>query len=141
MTTQCVLDSSVIVAAFRATEPYALLALHVLTRIEQGSLAVFIPTTVVVEVAGAIRRRTGSARIATVVVKKLRSFRHVHMIPVDAGIMDRASALAIAGSLRGMDAIPVAIAEEFHLPLVTLDFEMRARAAPYVEVVDVRSLS
>ena len=66
-----VLDSSVLVAAFRSGEPFGREAFAILEAMEQGRCTAVIPITVPVELVAAIRRRTGSSRLAGTVADRL----------------------------------------------------------------------
>ena len=59
-----VIDSSVLVAAFRGDEPQSRQAFHVLEEMQKGKRAVYLPVSVVLETVAAIRRRTNSSDLA-----------------------------------------------------------------------------
>ncbi len=132
-----VVDSSVFVAAFRESEPYAREAFRILQQIEKGILTAVIPTIVVLEVAAAIRRRTGSESLAQQVGEKLLSFSAISLIDVTAFRMLDYLDLAARIGLSGMDSIVVGVAREFDLPLMTLDKEMAARSQLEVKIINI----
>ncbi len=57
------------------------------------------------------------------------------VVPLDAGLGDRAAELAALLQLRGHDAVYVAVAQARGVPLVTWDQEVVARASTVVTVL------
>ena len=80
------------------------------------------------EVAGAIARRTGDARLARRAMDRLLRLANLRLIPLDRVLAGSAASLAAGLKLRGADAVYVAVAQLLDLPLVTLDREQLARA-------------
>ena len=136
-----VIDSSIFVAAFREEEPYSREAFRILEKIEDGSVSAVIPVSVVLEVVAAIRRRTNDSELAQTVGEKILSFSGVSLIDIDTFRMAKFLELASESGLRGMDVIVVGVAQEFGVPMVTLDNEMADAARRYVEVMDVQSIA
>ena len=64
----------------------------------------------------------------------LRALPHLSFVPLDDDLADEAAAIAADYALRGMDAIYVAVAHRFGCTLVSLDREVRQRAAPLITV-------
>ena len=100
-----VIDASVLVSWFHRADPFhqasrAWLRQHLLAG---GQL--YAPWLLQSEVAGALTRRTGD----------------------DARLGQHAADLAVALRLRGADAVYVAVADQFQIPLVTWDREQRER--------------
>ena len=129
-----VLDSSVFVAAFREEELFSREAFSVLQLLERGQLHVVVPVTVIFEVVAAIRRRTGSGELARKVGETILTFPTVSLIDVTTHRLGLMFDLASRSGLAGMDAIIVGVAQEFDIPLVTLDHEMAERAKNFVTI-------
>lgn len=91
------------------------------------------PLVVMVEVVGAVRRRTGSEHLAQVTYNVLNRSA-ISFVAVTKLRARRASHVAIQRELRGMDAVVVAAAQEFRAILVTLDSEMIERAKTLVPI-------
>src|SRR3989338_4130580 len=119
-----VVDSSIFVAAFREGEPYSREAFRILEKIEEGSVSAVIPVSIVLEVVAAIRRRTNNHELAQTVGEKLLSFSEIILIDIDTFRMAKFMELASESGLRGMDVIIVGVAQEFGMPILTLDQEM-----------------
>lgn len=135
-----VVDSSVFVAAFREDEPFSREAFSVVERLEAGIITIVIPVSVLIEVVAAIRRRTGSRTFALQVSERLLQSPAMSLIDLSAFRLQHLLAAASQSGLSGMDAIVVAIASEFNVPLVTLDHEMARKASLFVTVKDIREI-
>lgn len=135
-----VLDSSVLVAAFRSGEPFGREAFVILEAVEEGRCSVAVPVTVPIEVVAAIRRRTGSGHLAEMVGERLLAIPAVTVSDLYGFRLPPLLALARQSGLRGMDVVVVGTAVEFDLPLVTLDAELARRARQYVDVMPIATL-
>jgi predicted nucleic acid-binding protein len=92
------------------------------------------PTLLVTEVAGAIRRLTGTQTFASRVVEKLVELSGVAFIGLDQERARRAASLAAETGLRGADAVYLALAQEMQETLVTVDRQQADRSAGIVDV-------
>lgn len=93
---------------------------------------VLAPTLLLVEVAGAIGRRTTDPAVARRVVDSLRALPGLTWVGLPGDVRDHAAHLAVDLRLRGADAVYVAIADRLRVPLVTWDAEQLARASARV---------
>jgi predicted nucleic acid-binding protein len=118
------LDSSVIVSALRKHEEHSRECQSILERITDGTLIAYEPYTVIVEVAAAIKRRTGSQQLSERIVRDVLAIDGFHFISLGVVRAWRAINIAQRFSVRGMDSIVVQIAEEFKTTPVSLDTEM-----------------
>ncbi|MBI3973225.1 MAG: PIN domain-containing protein [Chloroflexi bacterium] len=96
-----------------------------------GNTAV-APTLLLVEIAGAIARRTGDTRRTAHIVRLLRQLPGVRWVGLTGVVRDHAADLAAALRLRGADAVYVALADRLKIPLVTWDGEQLTRSAPRI---------
>lgn len=135
-----VIDSSVFVAAFRGGETFSDNCFRLLAQLEREKHKAIVPVTVLLEVVAAIARRTADDELAKQVGIRLVSFRSISWIDLTTfrsmQYLDLTSELRLAG----MDAIIVGTAWEFHVPLLTLDKEIRTRARDLVEIVSIQDL-
>jgi predicted nucleic acid-binding protein len=92
------------------------------------------PSLMLPEVAGAISRRTGAARLARRATRALLALPSLRLVVLDAELSEQAAELASDLSLRGADAVYAAVALRLEVPLVTLDREQRERSAAAIEV-------
>ncbi len=95
-------------------------------------IPVSAPTLALVEVAGALARRTGSQPLAESAIRYLKGQSWLTLSPLSIAFSETAARVAIASSLRGADAVYVALARMESAPLITLDDEMLNRGAPAV---------
>ena len=131
-----VVDASVCVALFKADEPGHEAARAWLTATLGAGEPVVSPAILLAEVADALARglaATGAAE-AIRAVEMLRRRTLVELFPVTEGLAARAAAVAAEHSLRGADAIYVALADQLEMPLITFDRQQIERGAAAVEI-------
>lgn len=131
------LDSSVIVAALRNQEPLHIHCRRIFDQLQQGQHTGVQPLIVLVEVAAAIRRRTGSADLADRAYHDLMALGAFRFVELDAQRAREAADIARQTGVRGMDAIVVQVAREFGSALVSIDAEMVERVQNLVTVQPV----
>ncbi|MBI5473361.1 MAG: type II toxin-antitoxin system VapC family toxin [Ignavibacteriae bacterium] len=102
------------------------------TEVTDGKTEAIMPMTVLVEVAGAVRRRTGSTEIAERAVGKLQQLPNVEFVPVDELMAANATRIASSIGMRGMDALVVEVAKRFNAELATFDKEMQRLAQKFL---------
>ena len=90
------------------------------------------PVLLLAEAAGAIARRTGQATLAFQAVDYLLHFPALRIVPVDQRLGRETARLAADLSLRGADAVYVAVAHHLSIPLLTWDAEQHARAGKII---------
>jgi predicted nucleic acid-binding protein len=95
-----------------------------LDEIHHGNYLAIEPDTVLVEIAAAIKRRTGSAELSKKVTSDLRSIDKFYFLDLDTTRTTLAVEIAQEYSVRGMDAIVAQISKEFKTTLISLDAEM-----------------
>lgn len=84
-----------------------------------------------VELAGAVARLTGSPLEGYRAVRIFRRNPHVQFIALDGPRATTAVSMAADLRLRGADAIYIALAHELALPLVTWDAEQLSRGTRF----------
>jgi len=98
-------------------------------------IPVSAPTLVLVEVAGALARRTGSQSLSESAIRYLQKQSWLTLSPLSVASSESAARAVIPHSLRGADAVYVALARQEGAPLITLDDEMLKRGAPAILVM------
>ncbi|MBN1662112.1 MAG: type II toxin-antitoxin system VapC family toxin [Deltaproteobacteria bacterium] len=121
------IDSSVIVASLLETETRHSEALQIWEAVLTGKDVAILPYSVLVEIAAAIRRRTGSEELAYEVKSELLKIENVSFVVLDQKAAEEAAELAIRTGLKGMDALVIQVALEFDTELITFDDEMTKR--------------
>jgi predicted nucleic acid-binding protein len=135
------LDSSVIIAALNQHERQHRECRSLLERVKDGEFIALEPYTVLVEVAAAIRRRTGDRDLARRVRDSLQDIETLNFLELTTGRATMASQIAEETATRGMDAIVIQVAREFDIPLISLDAEMIGRARALVKTEAVEDLA
>lgn len=137
MSNQITIDSCVFVSALHSQEEYSGRCLKLLKQVDNGKYIAIIPTTVLVEVVAAIRRRTGSEKLANKAKEFLLNIKNLNF--VDIGYSRAISMLEFVteNNLRGMDAIIAFVAKEFDCKLATLDKEMKSLLKGKIKFVNL----
>ncbi len=99
-----------------------------------GGGLIVAPVLLLVEVAGAISRRTGDPQLAHRAVGQILRIPALRLVPLDHRLAEAAADLAADLGLRGADAVYVATARHLGVPLVTWDEDQRVRATRIVTV-------
>ena len=127
-----VADASFWVAAFLTQDAHHDQSARLLRRMVTHEIPVSSPTLALVEVAGALARRTASQSLAESAIRYLKGLSWLTLSPLSIAFSETAAGVAITCSLRGADAVYVALARQESACLVTLDDEMLKRSAPAV---------
>jgi len=128
MVRKITLDSSVIVSSLLEKEPRHKEALEIWTAVVSGNCLAIIPYSVFVEVVSAIRRRTGSEKLAREVKLRLLNIEAISFMVLDDKSANQAADLAAKTGVRGMDALVIQVAKEFNTELISFDEEMMLKA-------------
>ena len=129
-----VVDASVIVSYLLPDDAHHAPTQGWLRRRLLDGTPLVVPILLLTEVGGAISRRTRLPELAHRAVSQLQQLPVLRIVPVEHRLGLLAIELAVDLSLRGADAIYVALALQLHLPLVTWDGEQRERAAARASV-------
>lgn len=97
-----------------------------------AGMVIFAPTIVLAEVSGSIARRTDNEQLGYQIVQQIRQLPTLQLITVDDVLGQLAAQIASTYRLRGADAVYLAVAHRFQVPLVSWDREQLARAAALV---------
>jgi predicted nucleic acid-binding protein len=127
------LDSSVIISSLLHNEPRHQEATKIWEGILLGKNFALMPYSVLVEVVAAIRRRTGSEKLALAVMKEMLEIETVSFVSLDEKAAEDAAQLAAKTAIRGMDAIVIQVAKEFQTELISFDEEMMAKAVKVLQ--------
>jgi predicted nucleic acid-binding protein len=122
-----VVDASVWVSRFVAPDVFHQPSFRWLEDyLSAGEVAV-APTILLVEVAGAVARRTGLPSEGLRAASTIQRLPHSRLVPVQAALVQRSVQLAAERGIPGADALYVALAHRLGLPLVTWDRRQRAQ--------------
>jgi len=127
MVKRITLDSSVIVSSLLEKEPRHKEAFEIWTTVVSGKYFAIMPYSVFVEVVAAVRRRTGSEKLAREVKLKLLNIETISFVVLDDKSANQAADLAAKTGVRGMDALLIQVAKEFATELISFDEEMMGK--------------
>lgn len=99
------------------------------------------PSMLLAEVGGAVSRRTERPQLARKVVDVLLSAPELILVPMERELSEAAARLAVELGLHGAGAAYAALAQRFHVPLISLDRDHVARAGRRIRVVDPAATS
>ncbi|NJO07954.1 MAG: PIN domain-containing protein [Chloroflexaceae bacterium] len=128
------LDASVFMRDADPRDPEHAACRRLLEHLAANALPVIVPVFVLVEVTGALSRELRDRSALGSFVEALQTLPTLSLVALDDTLATEAAYLAADRALRGADAVYVAVAVRFGCQLVTLDQEMRTRAAPVVRV-------
>jgi predicted nucleic acid-binding protein len=124
-----VTDASFWVSALLAQDTHHREADALLRRMAAEEITVIAPALAIIEVAGALVRRTQNPAAAEMVIRHLQGQPWLTLVPMTVAFAEIAARTAITCALRGADAIYVALARQEGLPLITRDNEILQRGA------------
>ena len=131
MVKRVTLDSSVIVSSLLEKEPRHKEAFDIWTTVVSGKYFAIMPYSVFVEVVAAVRRRTGSEKLAREVKLKLLNIETISFVVLDDKSANQAADLAAKTGVRGMDALIIQVAKEFRTELISFDDEILLKATNF----------
>jgi len=140
MVERITIDSSVIIAALLKQEKKHEECKRLFEKVKNGEYLAVEPFIVLVEIVAAIKRRTGSSRLAERVKKDICDINSIVFLEVVSYRAHEAADIARDIGVRGMDAIVIQTAKEFNIPLVSLDAEMLERSSSIIGIKDVGDL-
>lgn len=123
-----VVDASVWISAFITEDAHNAHSRPWLDNWLRTNHMVSCPTLVLIEVGGAIARRTGNEESARTTVEYMRRLPLAEFAPLDDALSAAATRVAIERHLRGADAVYLAHAWLLGIPLITWDAELLDRS-------------
>ena len=128
------LDASVLISAAKGNEPYSKQSKNFLDSVRNEGYKMLVPEILIPEVASGLVRATADAEFSFEFIRAIRSLPNFAFVPVDGRLADRAVTIILETKLRGADAIYVAVAFEYGIPLITLDEDQLAKGGKLVQV-------
>ena len=125
-------DASVVTSALVADDVHFAVSRPWLQSWVASGNTIYAPTLILAEVAGAIARRTGDPAAGRRGIIRVRRLSTLSLVALDERLAEDAAQLAADLRLRGADAVYVAVARRFGVPLVTWDQEQLQRGAAVV---------
>ncbi|RLD07579.1 MAG: hypothetical protein DRI56_06615 [Chloroflexota bacterium] len=137
MNAYVVVDASIWVARLIDGDVFHSISRQWLDKQRDKGMSFLAPTLLLVEVAAAISRRTGSSDLAQRAIDALENLPNLRLIDMDHKVVQTAIRVGVDLGVRGADAFYIAIAQNLNLPLATLDIDQRERGSQIVETLDL----
>lgn len=118
------IDSSVIVSSLLKDEIHYQKARDIWNQVLTKQIVAILPSTVLIEVSAAIRRKTGSEELAIEIANEIYLLDSVIFVEIDKQRALKTANLNAKYGLRGMDAVLMQVSREFKSRLVTFDKEI-----------------
>jgi predicted nucleic acid-binding protein len=116
-----VADASVVVSYLLKTDPYNIATEIWMDKFILTKQTIVAPTLLLPEVSGPVTRRTKTSSQGQAAINIVLNLPNLRLIYVTRKLAIEAATLAADLELRGADAIYVAIARRFKVPLITWD--------------------
>lgn len=127
-------DASVFVSAARQQEVHSEKSERFFKKVVDEKSQIFLPEIVISEVASALMRATHDKESTNAFISALRNVPNFVFTPVDRNLADRSVEIILKTELRGADALYVALAVSYGIPLITLDKEQLSKGKKIAEV-------
>jgi predicted nucleic acid-binding protein len=123
-----VVDSNIFISSLDPKDIFHPECYPIFERIVNFEIEALCPVLVLVETTCVIRRRTNSEDAARNVYKSLSSLPSINWFDITLAVAERACLLGARTGLKGGDAIVLQVAEEYGIPLLSKDKEMKDKA-------------
>jgi predicted nucleic acid-binding protein len=128
------LDASVWISAISTAEREHARCAALIADLVDRRVPLYQPVLFVIEVSATIGRRTRDPALAMATADATLATPNLSLVPLDHALAADAASLAASCALRGADAVYVATARHGRATLLTLDAEVRERAAGVITV-------
>ena len=135
-----VIDSNIFISSLDPQDIFHSECHPVFERVLAFEIEALCPVLVLVETTCVIRRRTNSEGISRNVFKNLSAVPSINWFDITAAVAERACVLGARTGIKGGDAIVLQVAEEYGIPLLTKDKEIRDKAPSGIVVFEPRDV-
>ena len=135
-----VIDSNIFISSLDPNDIFHNICYPIFDRILKFEIEALCPALILVETTCAIRRRTNNKEIAIAVYQNLAKLSAINWLDTTLDVAERASMLGAKIGIKGGDAIVLQVAEQYGIPLLTKDKEMKEKAPKGTFVFDPEDL-
>jgi len=135
-----VIDSNIFVSSLDPKDMFHSECYPIFEKMLNLEIEALCPALVLVETTCVLRRRTNSEEIVRRIYKNLALLPSVNWLDITLDAAERACMLGVKTGLRGGDAIVLQVAEQYSIPLLTKDKEMKEKAPKSILVLDPMDL-
>jgi len=136
-----VIDSNILVSCLDLKDIFHAECYPVLEKMMSLEIEALCPSLVLVEVTCVLRRRTNSEELAIAVYKNLAQLPAINWLDITLEVAERACMLGSQTGLKGGDAIVLQVSEQYGIPLLTKDKEIKQKAPKGIIVCEPSEIS
>ena len=129
------IDASVFLNAFNERESGHETSRALLQKLQAEAVPLIEPTLLLPEISAAIRRGHGDEDLARQFALAVEKLPQIMLVALDDVLARQSADVAARHSLRGSDAVYVAVANRYGCALVSLDKEQLSRTKTAVQVL------
>lgn len=134
-------DSNIFVSSLDPNDIFHTECYPILEKILTFEREALCPSLVLVETPCVLRRRTNSEQIAVAIYKNLAQMPAINWLDITLEVAERASMLGAKTGLRGGDTIVLQVAEQYGIPILTKDKEIKQKSPKGTTVLEPTEIS
>lgn len=123
-----VFDSNIFVSSLDPNDVFHAECYPLFEKLVNFEIEAVCPALVIAETTCVLQRRTGNEVLARRIFKNLALLPAINWLDITLAVAERACLLGTATGLKGGDAIVLQVAEQYGIPLVTKDGEIKDKA-------------
>lgn len=135
-----VIDSNILISSLDPKDCFHAECYPIFKMILNFDIEGLCPALVLIETTCVLRRRTNDEDVAAAVYRNLARLPSLNWLDITLDVAERASMLGVKTGLRGGDAIVLQVAEQYGIPLLTKDKEMKEKAPKGILVFEPEDL-
>ena len=135
-----VVDSCIFVSSLDRNDIFHSECYPIFEKIVNHEIGALCPAIVLAETICALRRKTNSEEIALRVYRNLAFLPGIKWLDININTVERACLLGVKVGLKGGDAIVLQVAEQYNIPLLTKDKEIKEKSPKHILVLDPTEL-
>ena len=123
-----VIDSNIFISSLDPNDLFHAECYPIFEKLLKLETEALRPVLVLVETACVLRRRTGDVALASRIYKNLALLPAINWLDITLAVAESACLLGTQTGLKGGDALVLQVAEQYGIPLLTKDKEIKAKA-------------
>lgn len=130
-----VIDSNIFVSSLDKKDIFYPECFPIFDRLINFEIEALCPLIVLIETTCVIRRKTKDKSLAYSIYKHLFHLPSINWLNITADVAERACLLGIKTGLKGGDSLVLETAEQYSIPLLTMDKEMKNKGTGNMIIV------
>jgi len=135
-----VVDSNIFVSALDPKDIFHVECYLVFKHILDYEIEVISPNLVLVETVCVLRRRSGNEQFAHQLYEYLAFLKSINWLDITFDVAQQACIMGITTGLKAVDATILQVSEEFGIPLLTKDKEIKEKAPKSILIFEPSEL-